>query len=85
MTLHISISKELEDKLRARAAATGQPVEQVVVRLVEEGVDRPSLEEMLAPVRDEFEASGMSEDELTDLLERAKHEMRAARRARRAS
>jgi hypothetical protein len=85
MTLHISISKELEDKLRAPAAATGQPVEQVVVRLVEECVDRPSLEEMLAPVRDEFEASGMSEDELTDLLERAKHEMRAARRARRAS
>jgi hypothetical protein len=29
---------------------------------------RPSLEEILAPVRQEFEASGMSEDELDSFM-----------------
>jgi hypothetical protein len=38
-----------------------------------------ALEELLAPVRQAVKESGMSEDDLTEMLERAKHEMRADR------
>jgi hypothetical protein len=41
----------------------------------------PALDATLAPLRAEFEASGMSEAELVDLLETAKHQLRAERRA----
>lgn len=85
MTLYISISSEAEAKLRERATADGQPVEAIAARLIEEAVRKPSLYEALAPLRAEFEASGMSDDQLGDVLERAKHEMRAQRRARKAS
>jgi len=34
------------------------------------------LDEVLAPLREEFERSGMSEDELVQLLEAAKHDVR---------
>jgi hypothetical protein len=85
MKLNISISPEAEARLRERASATGEPLEQVASRFVEEALRRPSLNELLAPLRAEFEASGMTDDELAELLERAKHEMRAVRRARRAS
>lgn len=85
MTLHISISAEAEAKLRERAAADGQPLEAVAARLIEDAVRRPSLAEALAPVRAEFEASGLTDEQLGDVLERAKHEMRATRRARKAS
>lgn len=81
MALLISISPEAEAKLRDRAAAGGELPETVAARLVEEGVRTPSLEEVLAPVWAEFDASGMTDDELTDLLEKARHEMRAQRRA----
>jgi hypothetical protein len=40
-----------------------------------------ALQELLAPVRQAVKESGMSEDELTEMLERAKHEMRAERSA----
>ena len=48
---------------------------------LERAATRPSLDEVLAPLRDEFDRSGMSEEELTDFLEDAKHEARAERRA----
>jgi len=37
---------------------------------------------LLASVHEEFERSGMSEEELTDLLEKAKHDLRREQRAR---
>ena len=85
MTLHISISEEAEAKLRQRATAGGQTPEAVAARLVEEGLGRPSLDQLLAPVWSEFDASGMTDDQLSELLERAKHEQRQERRSRRAS
>jgi hypothetical protein len=83
MTLSISISPEAEAKLKARAADSGMAVEQYAARELERVVSRPSLDEVLAPLRAEFEASGMSEEELTELLEQAKHEARAEQRANR--
>jgi len=85
MTLHISISGEAEAKLRQQAAAGGLTPEAVAARLVEEGLGRQSLEQLLAPIWSEFDATGMSDDQLSEVLERAKHEQRQERRSRRAS
>jgi hypothetical protein len=35
------------------------------------------LDQLLAPIRKAVKESGMTEDELTEMLEQAKHEMRA--------
>lgn len=51
-----------------------------VERLLEADATRPPLDQILKPVRDAFEASGMSEDELSNILVKAKKDMRAARR-----
>lgn len=76
MTLHISISPEAETILRQRAAAAGKAPDALAAELVEAGVKRPPLDEFLAPWRAEVEATGMTEAEIGDMLERAKHDMR---------
>jgi hypothetical protein len=43
---------------------------------------RPSIDQVLQPIRDAFDASGMTEDELVDLLVKAKKEMRKDRHNR---
>jgi hypothetical protein len=85
MALILSISPEAEAKLTTRAAAAGVDVATFAAKTLERAVSKPTLDEVLAPLRDEFEHSGMTEDELTELLEDAKHEARAERRARKAS
>ena len=81
MTLRIDISPEAEAKLRERAASIAQPIEQMAARLLEDAVRRPSLDELLAPVRAEFEATGMTDDQLAELLEHAKHDLRTRRQS----
>ncbi len=82
MTLHISISPEAEAKLRERAAAAGLSVDQYATGVLERSADQPlSIEAISGPIGRAFEASGMTEDQLTELLERAKHEERLRRRA----
>ena len=85
MVLHVPISSETEAKLKAKAAVAGMDLSTFAARTLERAASKPSLEEVLAPLREEFKRSGMSEDELVDLLEKAKHEARTERRARRAS
>ena len=85
MALKVPLSDDAEARLRERALAAGVDAETYAARVLERELSRPTLDEVLAPLRAEVEATGMTEDELSDLLERAKHEMRAERRARRAS
>jgi hypothetical protein len=85
MVLSLTISPEAETKLKARAAAAGVDIATYAARTLERIATRPSLDEVLAPLRAEFNQSGMGEEELTDLLERAKHEARAEQQARKAS
>ena len=85
MTLTISIPPESEAKLKTRAAACGQDVSVFVSQLLRHFADPPTpLEELSGPIYQRFMESGMSDDELSDELERAKHAMRAERRARNA-
>jgi hypothetical protein len=82
MVLSISIPPEAEAKLRLRAAASGSELSAFVSRLVEQFAQPPTpLEELSGPIYQRFIESGITDDELGDLLERTKHEMRAGRRA----
>ena len=81
MTIQVPISREVEAKLRLRAEASGEDLTSFVARLVAHFAAPPtSLTVLSGPIFDAFKASGMTDDELGDLLERAKHEMRAERR-----
>jgi len=81
MVLNVPISPDVEAKLKAKAAEAGVDVRTFVALTLERAASRPSTDEILAPLRAEFEASGMGEAELIELLETAKHEMRAEGRA----
>ena len=81
MPLSVPITPETEARLKAKAAAAGLDVETFAARTLERVAARPPLDEVPAPLRAEFEASGMSEEQLAELLEHAKHDDRAARRA----
>lgn len=80
--MKIPVTPDTEAKLKAKAAVAGVDVETFAAKALERFASRPPLDQVLAPLRAEFEASGMSDDDLTELLEEAKHDMRAQRRGR---
>lgn len=69
MSTTISIPTELEQKIAERAASRGMPVEEYVREVLRRDAEAPSLDEILAPVREQFAASGMTEEELDALAE----------------
>jgi hypothetical protein len=69
MTLTIRVAPDVGARLRERAESKGQDVAEYVEVLVAEEVSRPTLDEVLAPLRADFAASGMTEDELDALVE----------------
>jgi hypothetical protein len=82
MTLHVSISPQTEAKLREKAAAVGVDVDRYAAGVLERAADQPlSIEAISGPIGKAFESSGLSEDQLTEMLERAKHDERTRRRA----
>jgi len=85
MVLSIPITPETEAKLRAKAAVAGMDVQTFAARTLERIAARPPLDDLLAPLRAEVTASGMTDEQLTELLETAKHDARAQRRSRHAS
>jgi hypothetical protein len=97
VTITLSLAPDTERKLHEQAAANGQTVEGFISGLLEEVVDddgtrsamlpqrsRP-IDEVLAPVRREFEESGMTEEELTIFLTQLRDEVRQEKRARKIS
>lgn len=75
MTITISLSPEAEKKLFERAARSGQDVAGYIHRLIEKDIQAPaSLDDVLAPIRRQFEESGMTEEELDTLVEEAREE-----------
>jgi tRNA A-37 threonylcarbamoyl transferase component Bud32 len=82
MVLTLPISSEIEARLTAKATAAGVDVPTYVARIVEQSAKSPlTLKEISGPVADDFALTGMTEDELGELLEDVKHEMRLERRA----
>ena len=77
MVLSIPITAETEAKLKAKAAVAGVDLQTFAARALERIASRPNLDEALAPLRAEIQDSGVTEDQLSDLLEEAKHDLRA--------
>jgi hypothetical protein len=92
MTITISLTPETEKKLLEAAAQSGVAPDAYARKLIETGLNggssldqqsRPeTFDEILAPVREGFEQSGMSEDEILALFEEARDEAWKERRRR---
>jgi hypothetical protein len=81
MTVMVSISGDAEARLRERAAANGQDVEDYASQLLERAVSQPTLDELLEPVRADFAASGMTEDQIKEFGRNLLEVVRSDRKA----
>ena|SRR5215203_4835838 len=61
---HLTIDLTPDVRTALEQKAKGQDIKQYVQKIIQRQAFRPTLEEALAPVRQEFAESGMSEDEL---------------------
>jgi plasmid stability protein len=85
MTITVDLPAETERKLRERAARAGQDVAALARELIQRGIEeKPTLDEILAPLRREFEASGMTDDELAGLVEELREEVWQEKQGRKA-
>ncbi len=83
MILTIELKPETEAKLKNRAVALGFDVDDYVENIIEKELNKPkTLDEIFAPVREEFEESGMTEIELDDVIYQARREVYAEKKAR---
>ena len=74
MTITINLSPEQERRLAERAARAGQDVTGYVHHLIDRDIDAESLDAILAPVRRDFERSGMTDDDLAALVEEVRED-----------
>jgi len=79
MTLLVPVSPQVEAKLRERAAAEGKDPAAYASKLLEQAVTHPSLDELLAPLRQQFAASGTTDEELVRQITEARDAYRNQR------
>lgn len=72
MTLTVSLSPQAEARLRQRAAAEGKDPLVYASTILEQAVSQLSLDEILAPLREEFAASGTTDEELVQQITEAR-------------
>jgi hypothetical protein len=77
MTITINLDPEEERRLAERAARHGEDVGSFIHRLIAREIQTPAttLDEALAPVRRQFEGSGMTDEELAALVEEVREEV----------
>lgn len=80
MSATITLPIELESLLAKKAAARGVNVEEFAVDVLSRAARRPTVSEVFADVRADFVASGMTDEELGQLIEQALSEVRAESR-----
>lgn len=81
MTLQLNLPPDLIAQLEARAAATGSAPETLALEAIRcQIVADEALDRALAPIRQAFAESGMTEEEAVDLFEAEKHALRIERR-----
>jgi hypothetical protein len=80
MGLTITIPAELGEKLSKRAIARGLPLEEYAREVLERDATIPTLREVFAPVREQIEESGVTDEELTGQIQEAISEVRARQR-----
>jgi hypothetical protein len=69
MTITIDLSSEVENALLEKASANGKDIQNYIEDLLRKQALRPTLDELLAPVRRDFEESGMGEEDLNDFFD----------------
>jgi hypothetical protein len=88
MTITIDLPPDVEESVKTQAAKEGLTLEDYVKSLVQEGTKRRDridllaekfFDEILAPFRRNVEDSGMSDEELDDLVSTARKEASRAR------
>ncbi|HZZ44311.1 MAG TPA: hypothetical protein VFE58_15360 [Tepidisphaeraceae bacterium] len=77
----LRLSRRARDRLAEQAANSGQDVSALTSDLIEQIITRPSIAEIMAPVRQQVAESGMSDAELNDFL---RGEIEAHRREKKA-
>lgn len=82
MVLSVTIPDDLAEELARAADAAGKtPAEITVAAIRRELLLTTRCEQALAPIRQAFRASGLTEDEAVDLFEAEKHSLRRERAA----
>ena len=84
MTITVNLPPATIEQLEAEAAATGKDVEKLVREAVQTKLARrkQTFAEVLKPIHDAVDESGMSEEEVQALLDK---ELKAIRKDRRSS
>jgi len=90
VTITIDLPPDVEASVKSQAAKEGLPLEDYVASLVQEGAKRrdridllaeKSFGELLAPFRRNVEDSGMSDEELDNLISKARKEASGVRKS----
>ncbi len=82
MDVTICIPDEIALKLKELADVSGQSVPAYTASLVAQTINKPDIGKLLAPVREDFASSGMTEDELMELGRRALTAVRQQKKAK---
>jgi hypothetical protein len=85
MTITVHLTPATAEKLHAQAAASGKDVETFVREAVEAklAITGRSFRDIMAPVHEDFRKSGMTEEELSILIDEETAAVRAERKASR--
>ncbi len=84
MTLTIQVPKNIGAVLEEKAKNQGKDVAEYVENLIEKDIDRQkTLDEILTPIRKDFAESGMTEDDLGELIESERQAMWEEKNGRR--
>jgi hypothetical protein len=75
MTITISLTPDQEKRLAERAARAGQEVAAYVHQLIDHDIQAENLDAILAPVRRNFEQSGMTDEDLAALVEEVREDI----------
>ena len=76
MVLNIDITPKIEARLRRQAKAAGKDMRSFVSQIIERASAKPSLEELLHPLRKQFAESGISDHQLIEDITEAQTEYR---------
>ena len=82
--LNVSLTPAAEARLRERAAASGQPLDAYAATVLERAATAPSLDEIMARVRQQVAEAGMGDDEFDAFVEQVRDEAFQERQRRRA-
>lgn len=76
MELTISISEQIGSILQKRAKTNGRDISDLVKDIVEDQALTPTLDELLAPVRQEVADKGITENEIDDFMRSLRKKVR---------